>query len=94
MDLSEQVAVGKIGSVSVSESGGEAILSVTLSQSAGGGSLAGAARFSLSMQAEVEAKQVIDAGFAVAKAKFASSALVVAAIGEAQALIDAELAKA
>lgn len=72
----------------ISEAAGNVTLAVTLSESAGGGALAGVASVSGSLSVSFGAKQLIDAGLELAAAKYPS---VAALITEAKVLIDAEI---
>lgn len=91
MSFSKVIPVGSVGQLEISEAGGVATLKATLAQSAGGGSMEGVAKASASIELDVSAKQLIDAGLELAAAKFPMAA---AAIEGAKAMIDAELAKA
>lgn len=90
MGFSKVIPVGSAGSVSINEQDGVASVKVTLSQSAGGGEIAGFAKASLTAEIDISAQQLIDAGLELAKVKFPSAA---ALIDAAKAGIDAEMAK-
>lgn len=90
MGFQKTIPIGSAGQVDLSEAGGIATLKVSLAQAVGGGSMAGVAKASASVEVDVSAAQLIDAGFELAKAKFPSVALL---IDEAKLLVDAELAK-
>lgn len=84
----KEYPLGDVGQVSIGESGGVVSISVSASHSAGGGSLEGVASASLSATVQLSAKQLIDAGFDLAAAKFPAAASLIAA---AKAGVDAEL---
>lgn len=86
MSYSKSIALGSVGQISISESAGKANLSLTLSEQAGGNEIAGFAKGSVSVSVELDAKELIDAGMALAEAKFPSAAPEIAAL---KAIIDA-----
>lgn len=86
----KQYPLGDVGQVSLSESAGVVSISVSASHSAGGGSLEGVASASVSASIQLSAKQLIDAGFDLAAAKFPAAASLIAA---AKAGVDSELAQ-
>lgn len=88
--MQKVIPIGSAGQLTISESGGVASISVSISQSVGGGSVAGVASGSLSASVQLSAAQLIDAGLELAKEKFPSAAAV---INGAKAAIDAEMAK-
>lgn len=88
--LNKQYPLGSAGQVSISESAGVVSISVSASHSAGGGSMEGIASASLSASVQLSAKQLIDAGFELAAAKFPSAASLILA---AKAGVDEELSK-
>lgn len=81
----------QIGPMEISEAGGVASVSISLSEALGGGSMAGVVKASLVAKAEVSAVQLMDAGLLLLAGKFPAFA---AEIGALKALVDAELAKA
>ena len=93
MSYSKVLVSNPAFSVSVSEAAGEAKLVVSIGASAGGGNIAGFAKVAGSIEADVEAKVLIDAGIGLVASKFAGNAMIAAAAVELQALIDAELLK-
>jgi hypothetical protein len=90
MGFSKVIPVGSAGAITISEEGGVATLKVSLSQSVGGGALKDVAKGSASVEVDMSAKQVIDAGLELAAHKFPAAALV---IESAKTIIDAEMAK-
>jgi len=89
MPFQKTIVSGQLGSVSISESDGVATVSATAQASLGGGSVAGAATVNATVAVNLSAKQLIDAGFALAEAKFPSVAQY---LKMAQDAIDAEIA--
>lgn len=88
--FSKSIALGSLGSLTVSESDGVARLSVSVGAVAGSGDVAGALKCVASVEADVAASELIDLGLALAEAKFPAIASLIA---DAKAGIDAELAK-
>jgi hypothetical protein len=80
-------------SVTVMEAGGELKIITAIGASAGGGNVAGFAKVGGTIEADLEAAVLIDAGFGVAEAKYASNPAILMLLKEAQTLIDAELPK-
>ena len=80
----------QIGPVLISESAGVATVSVSVSETAGGGSVAGFVTASLSAQAQVSAIELVNAGLALAAEKFPAAASLITGV---QAIVDAEVAK-
>ena len=78
----------QIGPVLISESAGVATVSV--SETAGGGSVAGFVTASLSAQAQVSAIELVNVGLALAAEKFPAAASLITGV---QAIVDAEVAK-
>ena len=87
--VSKQVQVGPLA-LSLSASGGSATVAISLAQAVGGGELAGVAQASVNASIVVQDQMLIDAGFALAIAKFPAIASV---LQLAQAACDAELQK-
>lgn len=90
MSYSKTIAVGSQGSLVITEAEGVATVKFDLSQNAGGGPVAGFAQGQVSAQVSVSAKELIDAGLALAAAKFPTATVI---ITEVQAVIDAEISK-
>lgn len=91
MSYSKVIPIGSMGSLTISEAGGDAKLSLSISDQAGGGPIAGVAKVSASVSADVSVQMLVDAGFELAKVKFPQFA---SEIDMAKGLIDAEMAKA
>lgn len=91
MSLKKEIALGTAGSVVILEDAGVVSVELALSESVGGGQVAGVVKGTVSAKVEVDAKLLIDAGLELAKLKFPA---VAGMIDGAKALIDAELAKA
>lgn len=79
--------------VSVAEAAGELKLSLEIGVDAGGGNVAGFAKVKGLIEADLDGQVLIDAGFDLVAAKF-SNPLILAAVKELKALVDAELPKA
>lgn len=90
MSFQKVLIQGDVGSVQISESGGVACISASLSASAGGGNLKGVASVSASVAVNVSAVHLMDAGLDLAASKFPQFAAEVALI---KAALDAEAAK-
>jgi hypothetical protein len=86
MSYSKVYPIGTAGSLTIGEVGGVATLTLALSESSGG-SFVGAAKGTVSVQAEVSAIAIIDAGLALLEAKYPSAASILTAL---QAIIAAE----
>jgi hypothetical protein len=69
MGYSKKIQVGP-ASLSISESAGAATVAISVDESLGGGSIAGVAKAKASAEIDVEAQVLIDAGFALAEAKW------------------------
>lgn len=91
MALSKVLVAGPHGNVEVSEVGGKVMLTGTLSASLGGGGAEGVMGVSGNVSLTLEAKQLIDLGFELAKAKFPGAG---ALLDAAKGAVDSELAKA
>jgi hypothetical protein len=89
MAFSKIIPVGSAGSLTIAEQAGEAKFILSLNEAVGGGKTAGALKAGVAIEVDVEGKALIDAGFAIAIAKFPG---VSAILAQAQALIDAEIA--
>lgn len=88
MKYEKIIPVGEAGKLIISEEAGVAAIELQLGLQAGGGSLAGVAKLVSSTKLEIEAKQIIDAGFDLAAAKFPSIAAI---LKGAQEIIDKEI---
>jgi hypothetical protein len=90
MSYSKTIALGSAGSLVIAESGGNANVTVSLNESVGGGSVSGFAKATLSAEVQVSGAELINAGLALAAAKWPTLASAVTVL---QGLIDTELAK-
>jgi hypothetical protein len=90
MSFQKVLIQGDVGSVQISESGGQACISASLSAAAGGGNLKGVASVSASISVNVSAIHLMDAGIDLAASKFPQFAAEIALI---KAALDAEAAK-
>jgi hypothetical protein len=79
------------GPLVISESAGVVTVALALSESVGGGSVAGSLKASVFASAELSAVQLIDAALSLAAVKYPSVALEIQGV---KALVDAELASA
>lgn len=91
MAYQKVIPVGSAGSVTISEDGGTASVKVSLSEQAGGGNVVGFAKASLSAELDVSAAELVDAGLAIAAAKYPAAAALIDGV---KAIIDSEMAKA
>jgi hypothetical protein len=90
MSLSKVIPIGSLGQISLSEEGGVGSISLSVSDQAGGGSIAGVAKFSASVTVQASAIQLADAGLVALEAKFPSLSAEIAVL---KAAMDAEAAK-
>ncbi len=89
MGFSKQIISGEYGSVTISEAAGVATVAASANGALGGGSVAGVASVSATVAVNLSAKQLIDAGFALAEAKFPTVAPFLKMANDA---MDAEIA--
>ena len=90
MGFSKEIVSGDAGSLIISEDSGVAKLALVGSVSLGGGSMAGVVKAKASVEVDVSAQQLIDAGLELAAHKYPAAAPL---IEMAKKAIDAELAK-
>lgn len=90
MSFKKEIQAGP-AMITIQESSGELTLAIDVNASLGGGEAAGVLAASAGVKVKLEAAQAIDLGFAVAKEKFPA---IAGLLSSAQAIIDAELAKA
>lgn len=90
MGFQKIIPLGNYGQIEIDESGAEAKVIVSLLASVGGGSVAGVVKAKASIELDVNALQVINAGLELAKEKFPAASAI---IGVLEAAIDAELKK-
>lgn len=90
MGYSKLIPIGSAGQLSIAEAGGVAQLQLSLSESVGGGSVAGVAKGSVSASIEVSALELVDAGLGLLESKFPAVASIIAVL---KAAIDAEASK-
>ena len=88
--FSKSIDLGSAGKLDLSELAGVVTAKLSLSESVGGGSVAGVVKGTVSAEVDFGAQQLIDAGLALVKAKYPALAAVVDAV---QSGIDAEIAK-
>ena len=89
MSYSKVIPLGSAGSLSVSEEGGVAQLSLSVSE-ASAGSLAGVGKASASVQASVSAVALVDVLLGLASAKWPAAAPILESL---EAIIAAEASK-
>ena len=89
MSYSKVIQLGSVGSITISESAGNASVALSLNESVGGGDVKGFAKASVSVAVDVSAQELIDAGLALAEAKFPTAAAEIAGV---KAIIDAAIA--
>ena len=79
-----------LASVEFSEAGGVGALKISVNASLGGGATAGVVKAVASAEVDLSAKQLVDASFDLAAAKYPAAA---AAIAIAKGLVDEEFSK-
>ena len=89
MSLSKEIKLGSIGTLTISESSGVATLAISIAESVGGGDVAGFAKVGASVNVQLGVQELIDAGLALAAAKFPSAA---PEINGLKAIMDAAIA--
>lgn len=85
---SKIIPIGQAGSLTVTEAEGVAKLVLALSE-ASGGALAGVVKGSVSAEAEVSAKMLVDAALDFLAAKYPSASIIIESL---KGIIDAEVA--
>lgn len=91
MSFSKVIQLGTIGQLTLGETAGAVQLQIGVADSAGGGSVAGVAKVSANVSAEISIAELIDAGLALAEAKFPALSSEIAVL---KGLVDAAIAKA
>lgn len=90
MSFSKIIPLGSAGQITISEEGGAGSIALSISESVGGGSIAGVAKVKASVEVDASLLQLVDAGLLALEAKLPSLA---AAIALLKAAIDAEAPK-
>ena len=91
MGFTKTLPIGNMGSLVISESAGVASCKASITESAGGGAIAGFAQASASFEFDLKAQSVIDVGIEMMAVKFPMFSVEILAL---KGLIDAEIAKA
>ena len=89
MGYSKSIALGSLGSLVISEAAGQVQVQLSLSDQAGGGSIGGFAKGTVSVAISLDSKELIDAGLSLAETKFPAASAEIAAL---KAIVDAAVA--
>jgi hypothetical protein len=87
MSIVKSIQLGSFGSLAFTESQGQVTLSVTVADQAGGGSVAGFAKASLTAEVQVSAIELADVALIALEGKFPALAPIIA---EIKVAMDAE----
>lgn len=90
MGFSKVIPLGSVGQISIQEEGLKGSISLSVAESVGGGSVAGALSVKASVEVDATVIQLVDAGLMALEAKYPSLA---GAIVVLKGLIDAEASK-